>query len=297
MLLRNYKLDFKFLFYVLIALMVYAFDQHYAYTRMLRSAVLTAASPLYLLVDMPFGYYFHHREAWRSVASLQAENQAIKKENLTLKALLRKFNALYFENDRLRALLKSSKQFGDSVLMAEILSVDSDPSVQRIILNKGSREGVFVDQVVLDANGVLGQVVEVSPWSCVVLLMTDVDHAIPVYILRNNVRAIAVGLGIEQQLELMNLPNTADVRSGDMLISSGLGQRFPAGYPVGTVISVEKNQALAFAKVLVKPVSELSRLREVLLLWPQGEVAGVKKQIQQVPLPAQEKSTVGVSTP
>jgi len=168
---------------------------------------------------------------------------------------------------RLRELLNSSSLVDERVLVAELIGVDPNPFTQRILLDKGEADGVFLGQPVLDASGLMGQVVEVLPHSARVLLVTDASHSLPVQINRNGLRAIASGTGRNEWLELRYVGDTADVREGDIVVSSGLGQRFPAGYPVGRVQTVTRHPAQSFAEVRVTPSAQLNRSRYLLLVF------------------------------
>jgi len=167
----------------------------------------------------------------------------------------------------LRLLLDSTARVGSRALVAEILSVDPDPYRQRLVLNRGLRDDVFVEQALIDAQGVVGQVVRVGPLTSEALLITDADHAVPVSVNRNGLRTIAYGTGESGLLRLRNITNNANIVVGDLLISSGLGGVFPAGYPVGRVVEVRLQPDQAFAEVLAEPASSLDRDREVLLVW------------------------------
>ncbi|HEY9183167.1 MAG TPA: rod shape-determining protein MreC, partial [Gammaproteobacteria bacterium] len=171
------------------------------------------------------------------------------------------------ENERLRNLLESRGRVGSRALVAEILAVDLDPYRQRFDLNRGFVNGVFVGQALIDAQGVVGQVVRVGPFTSEALLITDADHAVPVSVNRNGLRTIAVGTGDSSRLRLPYLTNNADIVVGDLLISSGLGGVFPAGYPVGRVLEVRLRPDQSFAEVIAEPASALDREREVLLVW------------------------------
>jgi rod shape-determining protein MreC len=146
--------------------------------------------------------------------------------------------------------------------------VDMDPYSRRIVLNKGTRDGVEQGQSLIDANGIMGQVVHAGTFSSSALLITDPSHALPVQLERSGLRAVALGTGPENLLRLSHVPNSSDVRIGDTLVTSGLGGRFPSGYPVGTVVDVERDSGRPFATIMVEPVAELERNREVLLVWP-----------------------------
>ncbi|NIM31733.1 MAG: rod shape-determining protein MreC, partial [Pseudomonas stutzeri] len=165
------------------------------------------------------------------------------------------------ENARLRALLDSTEKVGDRVLIAEILSVDMDPFRHRILVNKGSADGVYVGQALIDAEGVVGQVTRDQVFSAEAILITDIDHALPVELVRNRLRTIAVGTGDLARLSLPYLPRNGDVREGDLLVTSGLGGTFPAGYPVGSVSQVRSDSGQPFLEVSAEPTAALNRIR------------------------------------
>jgi rod shape-determining protein MreC len=155
----------------------------------------------------------------------------------------------------------------DHVLIAELLSVDLDPYTHELVLNKGSMSNAFVGQPVLDARGVMGQLIHVGPLSSTAMLITDPSHALPVQFIRTGIRTIAVGTGKLNALDLPNLPSNVDVRVGDLAVTSGLGRRFPPGYPVAIVTSVRPDPAGSFAQITAQPTAHLDRAREVLLVW------------------------------
>lgn len=198
---------------------------------------------------------------------LLEENEALKREHLFLQAHLQKLRALEAENRRLRHLLKSSFKVGDRILIAELLAVDLNPYRQQVTINRGMASGVFQGQPVLDANGVMGQVSHVTPLTATVILLTDANHALPVQVNRNGLRTVAVGTGTINLLDLPQLPNNADIKEGDLLVTSGLGGRFPPGYPVAKVTGVEIDPGSPFARVTATPSAHLDRSREVLLVW------------------------------
>ncbi len=234
----------------------------------LRSALSTIVYPLQYAVDLPIQVGTWMAETVTSRSELLQQNYRLRRENLRIHSRLEKFAELEAENRRLRSLLDSSIKVGDKVLIAELLSVDMDPFTRRIVLNKGTRDGVFPGQSLIDSNGVMGQVVQAGPFSSNALLITDPSHALPVQVHRSGYRAVAVGVGPQNLLELLHIPNNADLRVGDLLVTSGLGGRFPSGYPVGHIISVERDRGRPFASVKVEPTARLERNREVLLVWP-----------------------------
>jgi len=188
---------------------------------------------------------------------------------LVLSSKIQKFEILEAENERLRAMLQSSERLDERVLIAELLAVDLQPFRHQIVINKGKREGVYDGQPIVDANGVMGQIVHVGPFSSTVLLLTDPTHAIPVQVNRNGLRSVAVGTGQSHILHLEHLSNNVDIKEGDLVVSSGLGSRFPPGYPVGVVQDISRVPGDPFAKVTIIPSAQLEKSREVLLVWPE----------------------------
>lgn len=232
-----------------------------------RAVLATVVYPLQYAVDLPIraGEWVSEHLAARN--TLIEQNRQLREDNLRIRSRLEKYAELDAENRRLRKLLNSAAKVGERVLVAELLSVDMNPFGRRIVLNKGARDGVESGQSLIDSNGIMGQVVHVGPFSSNALLITDPSHAVPVQVVRSGVRSIAVGTGLGDLLDLSHIPNNADVREGDLLVTSGLGGRFPAGYPVGRVSKVERDRGRPFARVLVQPSAELERNREVLLVW------------------------------
>lgn len=235
-----------------------------AATRAMASAV---TFPFYWLSDLPARLSDWGEESVQSRSSLIDDNRRLRSEALLLEAQVQQMAALRAENVRLRALLNSSALLQDDVLVAELVGVSPDPARHLVVLDKGSRDGVFNGQPLIDANGLMGQVVEVAPNSARVLLITDATHALPVQVNRNGVRAIAEGIGRLDRLELRHVASTEDIAVGDLLVSSGLGGRFPAGYPVATVTELEIDPGQAFARVTAEPSAALNRSRHVLLVF------------------------------
>lgn len=242
-------------------------DHRQRHLNTLRSTLSVLVYPLHYLASLPgtLGLALEGRLA--NEETLRQTNETLRQDSLVLKARLQKLESLEAENMRLRDLLGSSFKIGDRVLIAELLSVDLDPYRQQVMINKGSTSGVFVGQPVLDANAVMGQVVRVNPFSATVLLITDASHALPVQINRNGLRTVAAGSGLVNRLELPHLQNNADVRIGDLLVTSGLGGHFPPGYPVARVVQVRQEPGQPFATVIAEPTARLDRSLEVLLVW------------------------------
>ncbi|WP_123498966.1 rod shape-determining protein MreC [Pseudomonas frederiksbergensis] len=251
-----------------VALMVV--DARFTLLKPVRSQMSLVLMQSYWITDLP-------QRLWQGVASqfgsrteLVAENEKLKTENLLLQGRMQKLAALTEQNVRLRELLNSSALVNEKVEVAELIGMDPNPFTHRIIINKGERDGVILGQPVLDARGLMGQVVELMPYTSRVLLLTDTTHSIPVQVNRNGLRAIASGTGNPERLELRHVADTADIKEGDLLVSSGLGQRFPAGYPVATVKEVIHDSGQPFAIVRAVPTAALNRSRYLLLVFSDG---------------------------
>jgi len=232
-----------------------------------RSQMSLLLMQAYWVTDLPQRLYQGVASQFGSRTELIAENEKLKTEALLLQGRLQKLAALTEQNVRLRELLNSSTLVNEKVEVAELIGVDPNPFTHRILINKGERDGVSLGQPVLDARGLMGQVVELMPYTSRVLLLTDSTHSIPVQVNRNGLRAIASGTGNPERLELRHVADTADIKEGDLLVSSGLGQRFPAGYPVAMVKEVIHDSGQPFAIVRAVPTAALNRSRYVLLVF------------------------------
>lgn len=235
-----------------------------------RSVLATLIYPVQQTVSAPTRMFRAVVEALGSYGQLLDENRRLRAEQLVLNTRLLKFATLERENIRLRGLLETSFKVGEQMLVAEVLSVNLAPYEHLVVVNKGSRFGVHVGQPVFDAHGVVGQVVRVSRHGAEVLLITDVNHGIPVQVDRNGLRTVAVGSGQIDRLVLPYLSGSADIQAGDLLVTSGMGGLFPQGYPVAVVADVA-HQSTPFAKVTATPSAPLDRLREILLVWSKPE--------------------------
>jgi len=241
-----------------------------------RNALSMPIAPLQYLVSWPVQFFHSMGTVLSSHDSLIKENLDLKAQQLLLQAQVQRLLALESENKQLKALLRSSTEVQGKVLVAEVMSIATDPFVNQVTLDKGSSDGLFVGQPVLDANGVMGKLIQVGPLTSRVLLVNDPHSGIPVQITRNGMHAIAVGDAYTGKLHLVNMPQTVDIKTGDFLITSGLGEHYPAGYPVGQIISVVKDPGLQFATIIIEPSARLDRSREVLLVWPNKTVQGKK---------------------
>jgi rod shape-determining protein MreC len=261
------SLGARFVLLAIVCLSLMFLDRQGSHLERVREGLSVVVYPIRAAVDLPFKTWRTMRESVAERQTLLAENQQLKRERLNANFRLQRMEALEAENRRLRDLLDSTEVLGHRVLIAEILAVDLDPYRHRFNLNRGFADGVFVGQALLDAEGIVGQVVQVGPLTAEAVLITDADHAVPVSVNRNGLRTIAVGTGDSNRLRLPYLTNSADIQVGDLLISSGLGGVFPTGYPVGRVIEVRIRSGQSFAEVIAEPVSKLDRDQEVLLVW------------------------------
>lgn len=203
-------------------------------------------------------------------SNLQTDNESLRQENLLLHSRLEKLHSLEADNRRLKRLLGQSEQIAEHVLLAELVEVSLEPYTQKISLNKGSSDDVYVGQPVINGDGVIGQVVHTSQFQSTVTLLTDPGSAIPVMVMRNGLRGVLFGTGVRNKLAMPYLTADADILVGDLLISSGMGGRFPTGYPVATVTEVRQDPSDEFLTINTLPVTQLDHGREVLLIWPES---------------------------
>lgn len=252
----------------LLSLTLMTVDHRFHHLEAARSALAWMLSPIQYLVDLPVRLTHWAEESLSLRRHLIEENRALREEQLRLRVRLQKLAALEQENARLRELLAASKRLPQRVGIAELLAVNLDPYRQEILLNKGAADGVFVGQPLVDAGGIMGQVIRVYPHTATAMLISDPSHALPVQVNRSGVRSLAVGTGSPDLLELRYIPPSADVRVGDIVSTSGLGRRFPPDYPVAEITTVERIPGEPFAVVQARPLATLDRSREVLLIWP-----------------------------
>lgn len=233
----------------------------------LRMSLSYLVDPLKYAVDLPSAIINRASESLGSYAALIKENADLREERLVRQTQLLKLESLEKENVRLRALLENSFKLGEQVLIAELLSINTAPYEHILVVNKGTNFGVHPQQPVLDANGVVGQVFRALPLTSEIMLITDLNHAIPVQVNRNGLLTIAVGSGQLNQLNLPFLPRNADIRPGDLLITSGLGGTFPQGYPVAVVDEFTSQPNKLSANITATPKSLLDRNRELMIVW------------------------------
>ena len=254
---------------ILVALsaIIMTLDHRHHYIDGVRSTVAVVLYPIQMLVSFPSSAGNWMSENLVSRETLLSENETLKSQNTLLQAQMQKFIAVEVENMRLRKLLDASETVGERILASELLSVDLDPFSHKVQLDKGSSNDLYEGQPLIDAEGIYGQVIYATPFSSTAMLITDPSHALPVQLVRTGLRAIAAGTGQMDQLNLLHIPNNADIRPGDKLVTSGLGGVFPSGYPVAEVISIEPDPSQPYATVTARPTAALDRSRHVLLVW------------------------------
>ncbi len=246
-----------------------------------RNALSVVIYPIQYAVGIPGRLSLKLDNTFTSNSTLQEQTRSLKQQQLIDKTRLLRFAALEKENIRLRALLEHSYTMGEHVLLAELIEVNMDPYKHTVMVDKGLRFGVHRGQPVFDAFGVVGQVIRSLPLNSEVMMITDPGHAIPVTINRNNLRTIAIGTGNSSQLSLPFLPNNADVKIGDLLITSGLGGKFPAGYPVANIETVTIQPDKPFLNITALSVAHLNRSRELMIVWSDQTPVALDPPIDQ----------------
>ncbi|MBO6848972.1 MAG: rod shape-determining protein MreC [Marinobacter sp.] len=252
---------------VLSAVLIVA-DARFDKLTSVRSVIGTGLAPVHWFGNAPYELQNWIEGLFTTRDDLLAENEDLNARLLILERRALKYAALASENNELRRLMNSSEVLDDRVIVGEIVGVSPDPFSHEVIINKGSRDGVTVGQAILDAHGLMGQVQQTSSFTSRVLLVSDSSHAVPVEVVRNGLRAILLGNGDINALELVHVPDTADIREGDLLVSSGLGGRFPKGYPVAEVENITKESGEPFVNIEATPKARLNQSRLVLVVFP-----------------------------
>ncbi|TAH47085.1 MAG: rod shape-determining protein MreC [Gammaproteobacteria bacterium] len=256
----------RLIVYLAAAMIIMVIDHRGGYLQGLRNMANLVVEPAYRAAALPSEVVRAGKLAIATQSHLVDENRALKEALLLAQVRLNRMSALTAQNDRLKQLLDVQRDLGLGVQLAQLIDIDLDPFRHRVVLNAGSAQSIVVGQPVLDAFGVMGQVVEVMPNTSVAMLITDPAHAIPVMVARTGLRTIAYGTGAIDRLQLPNIPISADLKVGDALVTSGLGGRFPAGFPVGEVLEISNDESGMFAAAIARPAAALDRSGEVLLL-------------------------------
>jgi rod shape-determining protein MreC len=257
----------RFALFALLAVALMYFDQRDGLISTARYYLQAAMQPVQMIMGSPRSVVDWFSELFEAREALRAEIAGLKTRERELSLTQMRFEALEHENAQLRALQAAMPRLVTRQQVAEVVSLELNPLRQRLLVNKGKREDIFAGQAVLDARGLLGQVSRVGPWSSEIILITDPEHAVPVQLARNGLRSIAVGAGNSGELLLPFLPVNSDVKAGDLLVTSGLGGVFPAGYPVAVVTGIKRDPVMLLAQVRARPLATLERDREVMLVW------------------------------
>jgi rod shape-determining protein MreC len=265
---------------VIASIVLMTVDHRWHSLELARSALSGVLYPLQYTIDLPIRLFYWADEALSTQQSLLEKNREFEARHLENRVQLQKLDIIEKENERLRKLLGAIPKTTERLLISEIINVDLDPYKQLILLNKGSSSDVYQGQPIIDAQGVMGQVVHVGPMSSTAVLITDASHAIPVQVNRTGLRAIAFGSGKIDQLNLRYLPHNVDIKEGDLLITSGLGGVFPPNFPVAVISKIERPSGEPFATIEAKPHALLDKSREVLLVW-RNEPAPVADKVEE----------------
>lgn len=236
----------------------------------IRNYMETLSAPFYRLTKMPQQFLDKLADSFVSRKKLEKENQDLRRMLFNNNAELLVLGQYKQENARLRSLLSSPLRKDEQKMIAQIIASGTDPYKDQLVIDKGRRDGVYEGQPVINDKGVVGQVIAEGEMTSRILLVCDATHALPIQVLRNDIRAIAVGAGCNEDLQLEHLPPDTDIQVGDILVTSGLGGRFPEGYPVAVVSSVKKNKERAYILVQAHLLVQVQRLRDLLLLWGAG---------------------------
>jgi rod shape-determining protein MreC len=276
---------------VVISIVVMVADHRWQHLETVRGNIESyIIYPLRYTINLPSQFIRWSDESLSTRQDLLEEKHKLEEQSLRARVNLQKLSVLEKENARLRKMLSAQTKIGELVLVAEILSIDLDPYKQQVILNKGRKHEVYIGQSIIDAHGVMGQIIHLGEYSSTALLVSDPSHAIPVQVNRSGLRSTAFGTGNSQLLELRYIPHNADLKIGDQIFSSGLGGRFPPNYPVGEIVSIERPIGESFSTVLAEPVAHLDRSREVLLVWHNPPVKDVLMMDQKSTIIKGEKT-------
>lgn len=278
---RGPSLQFRLFLAVIFAIVLIVVDGRLSIFSKVRSYLDTAISPFFFVSNVPRDVLDGVSDAFTSREELQKQNEILRNELLLRNSDLQLLGQLQQENNRLRELLGSPLRGDEHKMITQVLSTESDPYSYQVVIDKGFQDGVYEGQPVINDKGVVGQVVAVARNTSRVLLICDTSHSLPIQVLRNDIRVIAIGSGCTEDLQLEYLPRDTDIRVGDVLVTSGLGGRFPEGYPVAVVSSVTIDDQRASTVIQAHPTVALQRLRYLLLLWP-SDHEGLQ------PLPSEE---------
>ncbi len=271
--IKGVSLEYRVITYTLLSVCIMFADNHFDYLDRVRYSMAYASSPVYWVAHIPARVSFWMGDVFVSRSNLIEENSNLREQLLIAQRQLQLQASLTSENNRLRALNASARIVPGRTLTAEIINESTDPTSRRVLIDKGARDGVFENQAMVDAFGLMGQVDEVMPFTSWVLLITDSRSSTPVQVNRNGERAIARGSRTNiAELELEHKTATFDIKVGDLLVSSGMGERYPEDYPVAKVTYINHDPGQPFAIIKAKPEAKFESARYVLLIYEEEAV-------------------------
>ncbi len=279
--------------YLALAILVMLADRRGDYLDQFRSAVARVIEPLYSLAELPSLVGIALRDGLANRERLQAENEEMAAALRETRLRLAQAELALAEQRRLGGGLALAEQERLSALPTRVLDVDPDPFRHRVIIDRGERDGLVEGSALIDAAGVVGQLIELGAGRSVVLLISDPGHGLPVVNARSGERSLLYGTGEKDALALRSMPLTADFAAGDLLLSSGLGGRFPAGLPVATVSSIERSAGAPYARGLAEPLAALGRVRELLAVAPRVQPEGPPLPHNAIALPDPKPDSAG----
>ena len=261
----------RLLLAVVFSVTLIVIDHRSTHARDVRQYLNTLMSPLQFVANMPAATMDWLSREFTSRQRLLDDNERLLQDNLMMSTAVQRYQLLQEENAQLREVLGATARSDGRRMIAELMAVDRNPYNHQVVINRGTRDGVFEGQPVLDRYGIVGQIQYAGTNTSRVLLMADIQHNIPVRVLRNNLNTVLTGTGSLSSLSLNYIAHSVDIREGDLLVSSGLGKLFPEGYPVAEVIRVERDQRTAFATIEAQPIANLNQLKYLVLLWPNSK--------------------------
>jgi len=258
----------RLVIFLFLSTVLMLLDHNGHYLQIVRSALSIVVYPIQIAAEIPASVSESVAGLFASDEEKAAELLKLKSERPLLLAQLQKLQALEKENIRLRKMLESASKVADRAMVAELVRVHPDPYTRKIVINKGTKHGVYIGQPVIDSFGIMGQVTSINLLNSTVTLITDSSHAIPVIVNRNGLRTIVMGTGAQDKVKVPFLADSVNIEEGDLLVSSGMGNTFPEGYPVATILNITKDPNEAFLDVEAAPMAKLNHNKEVLLIWP-----------------------------
>lgn len=256
----------RFVLLALLSAALMILDHRGQYLQRLRAALMVVVYPIQVAASVPVELYHGLVDAFTSDDELKQRNARLEAEREQLLARLQRFDAVERENERLRTMLAAASRVADRVLVADLMEVSLEPFSRRLLIRRGSRDGVYIGQPAIDAFGIVGQVTQVSPFVSTVTLITDPSHAIPVIDNRSGLRTVVFGTGDEDVLSVPYLSGVADIKEGDLLVSSGMGGVFPSGYPVATVTKIKNDPSESFLQIQARPAARLNHGKQIMLI-------------------------------